>query len=125
MDFAALRMLHVDPLSAAFCLTVPVPLLAALLPQIVALRAEEPWTLDTVAVRRGTGQQAEVTLRLASEDAGDSACPRRRQALMTVVMGVLEHLRERWSKLDAPASAAEKDAQASPGEPSAAEHRPG
>lgn len=96
MDYAVLRMLHVGPFSAAFRLTVPIPLLAPFLSHVVELRSKEPWALDSVAVRREDEQRAAVTLRLASNRPDD--CPRRRQALMGLVMSVLEHLRERWSK---------------------------
>ena len=97
MDFAALRTLHVDPVSAAFALTVHTSLLAALLPRLVALRSKEHWNLDSIAVRRGETQQAEVMLRLTS-DPGDADCPERRRALMGVVMDVLEHLHQRWAR---------------------------
>ncbi len=96
MDIAVLRMLHVGPSSAALRLTVPIPLLAQFLTHVGELRSKETWDLDSVAVRREDQQRAAVTLRLATNRPDD--CPRRRQALMGLVMSVLEHLRERWSK---------------------------
>jgi len=97
MEVAALRTLHLDACEAAVRLSLPIPWVSDLVSWVAGKGRWNHWELDRVSVRGDDEARALVTLRFAS-DGDEPQGTGHREALMDLVMIVLDRLRERWKK---------------------------